>query len=186
MATYDFLYSTSTAKTIINNFKNQTRMYCEQVAEMKQYRVLYPHGVLRREHMLYDQIDIYVNTYGIRITGTALNEAWSTVDIGEVWLYYDTSDYEDLQSEWVDELIRVLDEVADELKRNVEELKEEVKEEEERRKQEVKAIKEEYKRLRKSIKAKAKRRGKEISLPAIPKTITKGSIRKLQSISKKL
>lgn len=175
----DFLYTEDTAKQIIENFKTQLKEYCLGVAQGTEV------GILNVTKQFIWYVNSVRDIYGVRVAGTALEDARSQVDISEPWLYYDAREGTPLdqdQDDWIADFLADLKAVADEYKNMVEE----IKRYEEEKKQAQEELEKTYKRERKNIRAMAKRKGVSVELPTIPKKITSGSLKRLISIKGKL
>lgn len=179
MTFYDFLYTESTANQFIKNFKTQLRNNCAMVSQGTEV------GILNVVKELIWYINSVRDIYGTRIAGTALEEARRHVDITEPWLYYDAREGTEVDKEqdlWIATFLSNLKALSDDLKEEVEELK---RYEEEKRYQQEE-LENAYRKERRSVQRKARRKGVDLKLPKIPKKITAGSVRRLQSIKAKL
>lgn len=192
----EILLNKSQGKIVIENFKTTLRLACERLSITGKNNV----GILEESRQLFRRIDDIGEEYGTDIVGTALEIKRRSLDINDWTLYYETSRYglgplyAEMQDEWVYDFLYDLTQMSYEIFEELEEQRK--REDEEPLRIEHKPTQEEiegdYKNELRKLKNLINRRKKfglemlDISIPKVPKKITKGSIRRLQKLSQKV
>ena len=196
MAYKDILLNKSQGKIVIENFKTTLTATCERLSVSGRGDV----GILSESRRLFRRIDDLEEEYGSDIVGTALEIKRRRLVINDPPLYYETSNvglgpyFAEMQDDWVYEVLYDLTEMCNEITEELE--AERKREDEEPLRIEHKPTQEEiegdYKKELRKLKNLINRRKKfglemlDISIPKVPKKITKGSIRRLQKLSQKV
>ena len=196
MAYKDILLTKSQGKIVIENFKTTLSAACERLSKRGRNDV----GILSESRGLFTRLDDLEEEYGSDIVGTALEIKRRQLVINDPTLYYEASSvglgpyFDEMQDDWVYELLYDLTGMCNEISEELEE--ERKREDEEPLRTEHKPTQEEiegdYKKELRKLKNLINRRKKfglemvDISIPKVPKKITKGSIRRLQKLSQKV